>query len=241
MIHRALAFPLLLCLSAPVVAQQSQQAGPAWNANRYAVGGFMYRVSSGGRVFDSIALRVARIPGTTPSLRLVSYSPGDSVNGDLDTVTFDVTTMSPIRVFHKGGAGRLISVDYDGTHATGHVHSPANGSVRDFRVDTTISAGTLDDGEVIWNIIALPLLPHASWTLPVFSWSDGSFTNVTATVAGDTTIAAPAGTYHCWKVTVTGKAGADYNVYVTVQAPVVITRFEMKSLPIAFELSRRMH
>ncbi len=238
MINRSFAV-FILCVASRALAQTAP-AGPTFYGGRIAPGTYTYLALSQGNVFDSLGVSIARVNADGPAVRVVNFSPGDRANGDLDTVTFDARTMTPIHVFVRGGGtSRQVLVDFHGNHAAGRVHVASNGTVRDANIDTTLSDGTLDDNQALFALVAIPWTRGVTWHLPVWSWTDGKVTAMTATATSDTTVTVPAGTFPCWKVALTGAAGGDLNIYITKAAPFEIARYEMTSLPMAFVLARR--
>jgi zinc protease len=212
-----------------------------WATDRLVAARDSFRVLIQGNPIGALTTTIARgAEGGRQVVYITSASAIGSFAQSSDTVAIDAATFAPIRVRGGGraaGQEESLTLDYAGTHVTGHAHTPRRGGVRDADVDTTLAAGTLDENEVTSLLPALPLAARGHWVLTAYSGREGVVRTVDVTVAGDTTVTVPAGTFDCWKVATTG-GQVPTTYFVTRTAPYLVVRYAPTGPPIAFELVR---
>jgi zinc protease len=213
----------------------------SWALDRLVPGSLEYRVMVQGNPLGQGSQRLERATeGGRQVVRLSSSMSIASFAQQADTITADATTLAPIHVRQSGvtaGQPMTVTLDYEGTHVTGHVHVPSRSGVRDAAVDTALAEGTLDDNEVGALLQALPLASGGRWVLNAFSGGEGVVRTLTLRVAGEDSVTVPAGTFACWKVEMTG-GPVPFNFYLTKAAPYLLVKYEMVGQPIAFELTQ---
>jgi zinc protease len=212
-----------------------------WAVDRLAPGSFSYRVLVQGNPLGQAMHVIQRATeGDRPVLRLTASTSIASFVQENDSILMDAASLAPISIRQSGTAGgqqEFVTLDYDGVHVKGHVHVPQRTGVRDAAVDTTLAAGTFDDNQITPLLLALPLAAGARWTVNAFASSDGVVRTLAVSVAGDSTVTVPAGTFDCWKVEMTG-GQVPMSFYITKAAPYLIVRYELVGTPIAFELTQ---
>jgi zinc protease len=213
----------------------------SWAMDRLVPGSLEYQVTIQGNPAGQAAQQIERATEDgRPVVRISSSMNIASFVQMADTITADSGTLAPIRVRQSGtsrGQPASVTLDYQGTHATGHRHVPTPAGVHDAAIDTTLAAGTLDEDELDALLPALPLAEGGRWVVHTFSGSEGVVRTLTMTVAGEDSVTVPAGTFQCWKIEITG-GQVPYNYYVTKAAPYLLVKYEMVGQPIAFELTK---
>ena len=213
-----------------------------WATDRIAPSTASYRVMVQGNPMGQAAHAVEQ--ATEGDRRVLRVTTSMSLGGmvsENDTVTVDAGTLAPIRARQggsQGGQTMSISLDYQGTHVTGHVHVPSRDGVRDAAVDTTLADGTYDATGLGSFLTALPLAGGARWTLNAYDASEGAVRTMTAAVTGEDSVTVPAGTFACWKVALTG-GQVPLNFYITKTAPYLVVKYELVGPPVAFELTAK--
>jgi hypothetical protein len=102
-------------------------------------------------------------------------------------------------------------------------------------VDTTLAAGTYDEGALHVIVPALALAPDKSVNVNVFSGDAGRAGVMQFKVSGIDTVTVPAGTFAAYRVVVSGGQGTVL-MHLTQQTPRRIVRIEFVGTPISFEL-----
>jgi zinc protease len=214
----------------------------SWALDRLAPGTLEYRVMVQGNPLGQAAQRLERATEAGRQvLRISSTLSIASFVQQNDTITIDAATLAPIRIRQSGMTGgqpASISLDYDGTHVTGHAHVPTREGVHDAAVDTTLAEGTLDDDEVGALLSALPLASGGRWVVNAFSGGEGVVRTLTMRVAGEDSVTVPAGTFQCWKVELTG-GQTPLTFYVGKAAPYALVKYELVGQPVSFELTKQ--
>ena len=213
-----------------------------WATDRIVPSTASYRVMVQGNPMGQAAHAVERATeGDRQVLRVTTNMSLGGMVSENDTVTVDAGTLAPIRARQggsQGGQTMSISLDYQGTHVTGHVHVPSRDGVRDAAVDTTLADGTYDATGLGSFLTALPLAGGARWTLNAYDGSEGTVRTMTAAVTGEDSVTVPAGTFACWKVALTG-GQVPLNFYITKTAPYLVAKYELVGPPVAFELTAK--
>lgn len=213
----------------------------AWASDRVTPGTSTFRVVVQGNALGQASRTVERTSeGDRHLIRTMGSTNIASFVQQNDTTTTDAATLAPVRVRQTGSQGgqtASLVLDYDGMHVKGHAHTPQRGGVRDADVDTTLASGTLDDNQVEMLLVALPLATGGRWTLSAYAGAEGVVQTLVAAVAGEESVTVPAGTFDCWKVSLTG-GPVPINFYVTKAAPYLIAKYELVGPPIVFELTQ---
>jgi len=227
------------------VAEADLTATPsavAWAPDRLAPSSFTYRVMVQGNAMGQATSATERSSeGDRQVLRLTSSMNLGSMVSQLDTVTVDAASLAPLHLREggsQGGQAMSMTLDYQRTHVTGHVHVPSQQGVRDAAVDTTLAEGTLDQNVFSALLTALPLASGAHWLVNAYDGTEGVVRPLTATVVGEDSVTVPAGAFACWKLAVTG-GQFPINFYITKTAPYLIAKYELVGPPVVFELTAK--
>jgi predicted Zn-dependent peptidase len=214
----------------------------AWAPDRLVPSSFTYRVMVQGNAMGQATSAMERASeGDRQVLRLTSSMNLGGMVSQLDTVTVDAASLAPLHLREggsQGGQAMSMTLDYQGTHVTGHVHVPSRQGMRDAAVDTTLAEGTLDQNVFSALLTALPLASGAHWMVNGYDGTEGVVRPLTATVVGDDSVTVPAGAFACWKVAVTG-GQFPINFYITKTAPYLIAKYELVGPPVVFELTAK--
>ncbi|HXI35004.1 MAG TPA: insulinase family protein [Gemmatimonadales bacterium] len=125
---------------------------------------------------------------------------------------------------------------YGGGRVKGRIVSPQpTGTPTTVDVDTTLAAGTYDEGALHVIVPALALGPNKTVNLNVFSGDAGRAGLMQFKVAGIDTVTVPAGKFVAYRVEVSGGQGTVL-MHVTRDTPRRIVRIEFVGTPISFEL-----
>ncbi|MFQ5549714.1 MAG: insulinase family protein [Gemmatimonadales bacterium] len=140
-----------------------------------------------GRAFQNMSLQ-------TPQFALSQNS----------EVLFDAATArmrSSTTTIEVGPMMAQTTITYDGEHVTGTVQLPGR-PPQD--VDTTVVAGTIDDGLLTALVLQLELEEGAAYSIKVFESSEGAPASVTISVTGSEEVTVPGGTFDTWRVEIVG-------------------------------------
>jgi zinc protease len=126
------------------------------------------------------------------------------------------------------------------TYANGRVKGTSmspqpNGTPKSVNVDTTVTAGAIDDNALSVFLPALPLETGKTFNLSVFSSGDGVTKTVTVKVGAVENVAVPAGTIPAYRLELTGMQ-LPIVMHVSQQAPRHIVRVAPTGAPLIFEL-----
>jgi hypothetical protein len=214
-----------------------------WAPDRLAPSSYTYRAMVQGNPMGQAAAAQERATeGDRQVLRLTSSMSLGGMISVNDTATVDAVTLAPIHLREggsQGGQAMSVSLDYQGTHLTGHVHVPTREGVRDAAVDTTLAQGTmLDLSSYSTLLTALPLASGARWTVNAYDGSEGVVRTLTASVTGEDSVTVPAGAFACWKVELTG-GQIPITYYITKAAPYLIAKYALVGAPVVFELTAK--
>jgi predicted Zn-dependent peptidase len=214
----------------------------AWAADHLVAESLAFRVMVNGNPLGQSMLKIERTAeGGRQVIRSTEATTIAAFVQEYDTVTTDASTLAPIRVRQggtQGGQAASLSLDYDGMHVKGHAHTPQQNGVRDADVDTTLAAGSYDVNQTVALILALPLARGGRWTLGAYSGAEGTVQTLVASVTGEDSVTVPAGSFACWKLSLTG-GPVGFNFYITKAAPYVIAKYELVGPPVAFELTAK--
>lgn len=144
------------------------------------------------------------------------------------TTTFDAVTFEPIGYSAVGPAATELSFA-DG-RITGSASQPGGAAGE---VDIEVRPGTLLPGMEAYAL-ALSDLSAGELRLAVVDAGQGGVTPITFTVAGEETLAVPAGEMEVYRVTMTGGPGG--TLYLRKQFPHVLVRQEFAGQPIVLDL-----
>jgi zinc protease len=129
-----------------------------------------------------------------------------------------------------------IHLVYAGGRVTGTSQSPQpGGTPKAITVDTTVSAGTIDDNALAVLLPALPLEQGKTFNLNVFSSGDGSTKVVSVKVAALENVVVPAGTFPAYRLELSGMQ-LPIVMHVIQQAPRRLARIAPTGAPLVFEL-----
>ena len=227
------------------VAEADLTAAPtavAWAPDRLAPASFTYRVMVQGNAMGQATSATERASeGDRQVLRLTSTMNLGGMVSQMDTVTVDAASLAALHLREggsQGGQAMAMTLDYQGTHVTGHVHVPSRQGVRDAAVDTTLAEGTLDQNVFSALLTALPLASGAHWMVNAYDGTEGVVRPLTATVVGEDSVTVPAGSFACWKMALTG-GQFPINFYITKAAPYLIAKYELVGPPVVFELTAK--
>ena len=112
-----------------------------------------------------------------------------------------------IRVRQSGkvqGQPTSIELDYGAGRVKGNASTVTQEGPKSVQIDTTVTAGTIDDNAIQGLLAALPWSPTAQWSFEVFAGGQNESKVVTLKVLGVETVALPAGPAEAYKVEFSG-------------------------------------
>ena len=125
---------------------------------------------------------------------------------------------------------------YDGGRVKGTAQTPQpGGPPKTAAIDTTVTAGTIDDNLLSVVLPALPLEAGKSLTVSVFSGGQAATQVLSLKVGTPESVTVPAGTFEAFKVDVSG-GQAPVSMWVTTGAPRRIVKIAPGGPPIVIEL-----
>ena len=125
---------------------------------------------------------------------------------------------------------------YAGGRVKGTSQTPQpSGTPKSIPVDTTLTAGTVDDNALPILLPALPLEVGKTLNLSVFSSGEGTTKVVSVKVAGLENVKVPAGTFPAYRLEIAGMQ-LPVVMYVTQQTPRRVVRIAPTGAPLVFEL-----
>ncbi|HEX9294041.1 MAG TPA: pitrilysin family protein [Gemmatimonadales bacterium] len=128
-----------------------------------------------------------------------------------------------------------IHLTYAGGRVKGTSQTPQPGGPKTITVDTTVTAGTIDDNALAVLLPALALEQGKTFNLNVFSSGEGVTKVVSVKVAGVENVAVPAGTIPAYRLELSGMQ-LPLVMHVSQQAPRRVVRVAPTGAPLVFEL-----
>src|SRR6266567_4110782 len=128
-----------------------------------------------------------------------------------------------------------IHLTYAGGRVKGTSQTPQPGGPKTITVDTTVTAGTIDDNALAVLLPALALEQGKTFNLNVFSSGEGVTKVVSVKVAGVENVAVPAGTFPAYRLELSGMQ-LPIVMHVTRDAPRRVVRVAPTGMPLVFEL-----
>src|SRR3990172_1020979 len=148
----------------------------------------------------------------------------DGTGRRLDQVTTQQGKQSETHLTYVGGRvkGRSVAPQPDG-------------SMKPFDIDTMLPPGTMDENAVAFVVPALPLAAGKTFTLSLFTPSEGSTKLLTFKVRTPESITVPAGTFQAYRIDVTGSR-VPFVMHVSTDTPRRVVKTEFVGQPFAVEL-----
>lgn len=129
-----------------------------------------------------------------------------------------------------------IHLAYSGGRVKGTSQTPQRGAApKSITVDTTVTAGTIDDNALPVLLPALPFEVGKTFNLNVFSSGEGTTKVVSVKVAAVENVAVPAGNFPAYRLEIAGMQ-LPVVMHVTQQAPRRLVRIAPTGAPLVFEL-----
>ena len=135
------------------------------------------------------------------------------------------------------GQDATIDIAYQDGRARGVATIPSMAGAVTTTIDTTVTAGAIDDNLITALLPAMDWSPSASFTVPVFLSGKGYVQSLTLTVKGTETITVPAGTFEVYRIDLSG-GQAPVAMYVTTGVPRRLVKVAPQGAPIEFVLAQ---
>ena len=129
--------------------------------------------------------------------------------------------------------GQPTSIELD--YATGRVKGKANtvtqGGPKSLTIDTTATAGTIDDNAIQGLLPALPWSPTATWSFTTFSGGQNEAKVTTLKVVATEAVTLPAGPVEAFKVEMSG-GWQEATFWVTTASPHRLVKIAIANTPV---------
>jgi len=135
------------------------------------------------------------------------------------------------------GQSASIEIVYHDGRAKGLATIPSVAGSVTTTIDTTVTAGAIDDNLITALIPAMEWSPGASFTVPVFLSGKGHVQSLTLTVKGTEMMTVPAGTFEVYRIDLSG-GQAPVAMYVTTATPRRLVKIAPQGAPIEFVLAK---
>lgn len=158
------------------------------------------------------------------------------------TVQLDARA-NPVSVRQGGtmmGKDTKIELDYAGGRVKGTAVVPDarnQGQLKTVTVDTTVTAGTIDENAMAAILPTLRWAPGAKHLVSAFSAGDAATKVMTLAIAGEEQVTVPAGTFATWKLDVTG-GQMPTTFFITKDAPHRLVKIAIVGQPIEILLAK---
>lgn len=209
---RACAWALALSLACPAVAA-SQSGAPRFDAARLAEGSQRYRVSVGGNRVGTVTTRLEWTPRDgRPAFRASSrFETPEGATQTVD-VWFDAETFHPIETrgtADRGGITVRIALEYASgrVHGTIEMDGPDTAEIRTGAtrpVDVALPAGTLDQNQLRYALLAAPLEVGQTLEIPIFDVTSAELETLTLRADALEDVDVPAGEFRALRVEMSG-------------------------------------
>ena len=135
------------------------------------------------------------------------------------------------------GQNTSIEIAYHDGRAKGSATTPSTAGLVTTAIDTTVTAGTIDDNLLTALLPALEWSPTASITLSVFLSGKGYVQPVMLAVKGTENLTVPAGTFEVYRVELSG-GQASVAMFVTTDAAHRLVKIAPRGAPLEFVLAK---
>ncbi|MGH7547525.1 MAG: insulinase family protein [Gemmatimonadales bacterium] len=182
-------------------------------------------VTSIRRTADSLILtEQSNLGSAFQQQTTILLDPADGTVRRLDQVTTQQGKQSETHLTYAGG------------RVKGRTASPQpDGSLKPFDIDTILPPGTMDENAVAFVVPALPLAAGKTFTLSLFTPSEGSTKLLTFKVRTPESVTVPAGTFQAYRIDVSGSR-VPFVMHVSTAAPRRVVKTEFVGQPFAVEL-----
>ncbi|HEU5262732.1 MAG TPA: insulinase family protein [Gemmatimonadales bacterium] len=182
-------------------------------------------VTSIRRTADSLVLtEQSNLGSAFQQQTTILLDPADGAVRRLDQVTTQQGKQSETHLTYAGGRvkGRSVAPQPDG-------------SMKPFDIDTILPPGTMDENAVAFVVPALPLAAGKTFTLSLFTPSEGSTKLLTFKVRTPESVTVPAGTFQAYRIDVSGSR-VPFVMHVSTDTPRRVVKTEFVGQPFAVEL-----
>ena len=191
---------------------------------------------------DSFAIRVqgntlgwsvTTVEDTPEGKRLTEHT---SLGGFVEQqTTVDVSaTGAMLRVRQSGkaqGQPTSIQLDYRDGRVKGKASTVSQAGPKELVIDTTVTAGTIDDNAIQGLVPSLPWSATSEWSFAVFAGGQNESKVTTLKVVGIETVALPAGATEAYKVEFSG-GWQPATFWVSTAAPHRLLKIVVTNTPV---------
>ena len=135
------------------------------------------------------------------------------------------------------GQNTTIDITYHDGRAKGSATTPSMSGLVTATIDTTVTAGAIDDNLITALIPALEWSPTATITLRVFLSGKGYVQSLTLSVTGTETLTVPAGTFDVYRIDLSG-GQAPVAMFVSTDAAHRLVKIAPEGTPLEFVLAK---
>ena len=223
--------------AAPAAPAAAAQDVPHFEAGRLAEGSHRYRVSVGGNRVGTVTTMLERkARNGRPALRASSrFETSEGQTQDVE-VWFDAETFQPIETrgtADRGGITVRIALEYAGgrVHGAIELEGPDTAGTPTSAVhpvDTALPAGTLDQNQLRYALLGVPLEVGQTLEIPIFDVTTAELETLALRGAGFEAVEVPAGDFRALRVEMTG-GNVPMTWYVTPEPPRRIVRQDFEA------------